>query len=308
MKWVEALKEGDIIDVVAPGFRSSSKELQDGLKFLKEWGFRPRFSKNIFGPSKLFANSDEQRLSQLKAALTAKDSKAVWCLRGGYGSIRLLEDLRKIKKPSRAKFFLGYSDITSVHEFLLSDWKWVTYHSPVLDRLGKYNLPEKEVRELRAVLMGDQVDVEFNNLKVLYAPKKSFSMKGEVHGGNMTVLQSSMGTPFQMKSHKGFVFFEDIGERPHRVDRMITQMSLSGAFDQTKAILLGDFLVSDKKEQRDIFQDVWMRFAIARKIPVLMHMPVGHGERQRILPLGTAARLEVAKGKGHLTVLTGVNS
>lgn len=307
MKWVEALKEGDIIDVAAPGFRSPNKELQDGLKFLKEWGFRPRVSKNIFGPSKLFSNSDEQRFAQLKAALTAKDSKAVWCLRGGYGSIRLLEDLRKIKKPSRSKFFLGYSDITSVHEFLLSDWKWVTYHSPVLDRLGKKNLPEKDVRELRAVLMGDQIDVEFNNLKVLYSPKKSFSMKGEVHGGNMTVLQSSMGTAFQMKSHKGFVFFEDIGERPHRVDRMITQMSLAGVFDQTKAILLGDFLVSDKKEQRDIFQDVWMRFAIARKIPVLMHMPVGHGERQRILPLGTAAKLDVNAGKGHLTVLTGVN-
>ena len=307
MKWVDALKEGDIVDVVAPGFRSSNKELKDGIRFLKEWGLRPRVSKNIFGASKLFANSDEQRLLQLKKAFSAKDSKAVWCLRGGYGCIRLLEGLRKMKKPSQSKFLLGYSDITSLHEFLLSDWKWVTYHSPVLDRLSKHNLPEKDVNELRQVLLGEKVDVEFNNLKVLYAPKKKFSMTGEVHGGNMTVLQSSMGTPFQMKSHKGFIFFEDIGERPHRVDRMITQMSLAGTFDQTKAILLGDFLVSDKKEHKDIFQDVWMRFARERKIPVIMNMPVGHGGRQKLLPLGTSARLEVGVGKAHLTVLTGVN-
>ncbi len=307
MKWVDALKQGDIIDVVAPGFRSSSKELQDGIRFLKVWGFRPRVSKKIFGPSKLFANSDEQRFLQLKQALSAKDSKAVWCLRGGYGCIRLLEDLKKMKKPAEAKFLLGYSDITSLHEFLVSDWKWVSFHSPVLDRLGKKNLPEKYVHELREVLFGEKVDIEFNGLKVLYAPKKNFSLKGEVHGGNMTVLQSSMGTDFQMKSHKGFVFFEDIGERPHRVDRMITQMSLAGAFDNTKAILLGDFLVSDKKEQRDIFQDVWMRFAQEKQLPVMMGMPVGHGEKQRVLPLGTLARLNVSGGRADLTVLTGVN-
>lgn len=307
MKWVDALKQGDIIDIVAPGFRSSSKELQDGIRFLKEWGFHPRVSKNIFGSSRLFANSDEQRFLQLKQALSAKDSKAVWCLRGGYGSIRLLEDLKRMKKPAHAKFLLGYSDITSLHEFLVSDWKWVSFHSPVLDRLGKKNLPTKDVAELQRVLLGEQVSVEFTNLKVLSSPKTKFSMKGEIHGGNMTVLQSSMGTEFQMRSHKGFVFFEDIGERPHRVDRMIAQMSLAGAFDQTKAILLGDFLVSDKKEQKDIFTDVWMRFARERKIPVIMHMPVGHSEKQRVLPLGTISRLEASNGKAHLTVLTGVN-
>lgn len=307
MKWVDALQEGDIIDVVAPGFRCSTKEFKDGIKFLKEWGFRPRVSKKIFGPSKLFSNSDEQRFLQLKAALSAKDSKAVWCLRGGYGSIRLLEDLKKMKRPTQSKFLLGYSDITSLHEFLLSDWKWVAFHSPLLDRLGRKEFSTKETKELKQILLGEKVDVEFNNLKVLFSPKKRFSMKGEVHGGNMTVLQSSMGTEFQMKSHKGFVFFEDIGERPHRVDRMIVQMSLSGAFDNTKAILLGDFLVSKKFEQNNIFHDVWIRFAKERKIPVIMNMPVGHGERQKLLPLGTPARLDVSGGKAHLVVSTGVN-
>ena len=307
MKWVESLNEGDIIDVVAPGFRCSQKEFRDGVKFLKDWGFRPRVPRDLFGTSKLFSNSDEKRFAHLKRAFNAKDSKAIWCLRGGYGSLRLLEDLRKMRKPGQAKWLLGYSDITSIHEFLLSDWKWVSFHSPLLDRLGRREFSAQETRELKQILTGEKVDVEFTHLKVLYSPKKTFSMKGEVHGGNMTVLQSSMGTPFQMRSHKGFVFFEDIGERPHRVDRMITQMSLAGAFDQTRAILLGDFLVSDKTEQKNIFHDVWMRFAQERRIPVLMNMPVGHGSRQKLLPLGTPSRLDVKAGRGQLRVLTGVN-
>lgn len=306
MVQVAALKDGDVIDVVAPGFRCSQKELQDGVRFLMEWGFVPRVPHDLFGPSKLFSNTDSKRLKHLQKAFYAKDSKAIWCLRGGYGSIRLLEDLKKMRKPSQAKWLLGYSDITSLHEFAMSRWGWVTFHSPLLDRLGRGEFSAQETKELKQFLLGKKTKVEFDGLKVLYAPKSKAKLSGVIHGGNMTVLQSSLGTDFQMRRHSGFLFFEDVGERPHRVDRMITQMSLAGVFDKTKAILLGDFLVSDKTEQKNIFYDVWMRFAQEKKIPVIMNMPVGHGVRQRLLPLGTMSTLEMAQGKAILQVSSGV--
>lgn len=307
MRFVRALQEGDIVDVVAPGFRCSTKELKDGIRFLKAWGFRPRVPRDLFGSSQLFSNSDEKRSLQLRRALAAKDSKAIWCLRGGYGSIRLLEDLKRMKKPSMAKMLLGYSDISSIHEFLLSDWKWVTFHSPLLDRLGRKEFSSKEEKDLHQFVLGEVPVLEYSGLKVLYSPQSKAKIRGEIHGGNFTVMQSSMGTPFQMKSHKGLVFFEDVGERPHRVDRALMQMSLSGAFDHTKAILLGDFLVAKKFEQKNIFNDVWMRFARDKKIPVIMNMPIGHGVKQRLLPLGTKASLEIGQGKAHLEVLSGVH-
>lgn len=307
MKYVDPLQEGDIVDIVAPSFRCTAKEFHGAVRFLKQWGFKPRVPKDIFGKSVLFSNTDEKRFQHLKKAFEAKDSKAIWCLRGGYGAIRLLESLDKMRVPKKAKWLLGYSDITSLHEFLLSNWKWVTFHSPLLDRLGQNEFNEKEKREIKNILTGKTELIEFDKLKVLYTPKKKFKMTGEVHGGNLTVLQSSMGTPFQMKSHKGFIFFEDIGERPHRVDRMLTQMSLSGVFDNTKAILLGDFMLSNKIEHKEIFEDVFMRFAIERKLPVIYNMPCGHDQRQRLLPLGTDSVLEVSGGRGTLIVESGVH-
>ena len=119
MKAWQGLKQGDVVDLVAPGFRSGQEELRSAEEFIRSWGLVPRVPQGIFGDDVLSSNSDEARFQMLKSALTAPDSRAVWCLRGGYGSIRLLPDLLKLKKPAGdAKLFLALSDITSIHLFL----------------------------------------------------------------------------------------------------------------------------------------------------------------------------------------------
>jgi muramoyltetrapeptide carboxypeptidase len=124
------IKPGDIIDLVAPGFGPTPKEIRGAVKFLREWGLNPRVPVDLLGPDILCSNSDEKRFHFLRKALFAKDSKAIWCLRGGYGANRLLPYLQRLKSPASNKVLIGYSDVTTVHLFLNQQWGWNTIHGP----------------------------------------------------------------------------------------------------------------------------------------------------------------------------------
>ena len=136
----------------APGFAAKRSEIAKAIKKIKSWGLKPRIPQDLIGKDILCANTDAVRFRHLKNALTAKDSKVIWCLRGGYGSIRLLPQLNKLKKPKHKKIILGYSDITSLHAFVMSRWKWEVLHGPLVDSLVENRtLPEHE-QLLRDVL------------------------------------------------------------------------------------------------------------------------------------------------------------
>jgi muramoyltetrapeptide carboxypeptidase len=258
-------------------------------------------SAKIFGRSKLFAQSDEERLKQLKAALLAKDSDAIWCARGGYGSLRLLPELAKLKRPKKFKWLLGYSDITTLHLFLNSKWGWPTLHSPNLDRFGRGAALMQEVIELNSILFNQEVYLAHKLTPLNAAAKKKTTLKGSIVGGNMACLQASFGTPWGMAPQKRILFFEDISERPHRMDRMFTQMGQAGLFNKAQAVVFGDMTGLSNMDERLLWNDVIARFAASQKIPVLRGVRAGHGKLQRTIPfltdatlhLGTAAKLEM---------------
>jgi muramoyltetrapeptide carboxypeptidase len=301
------LRSGDIVDVIAPASGCSRSDLNNGLRAIRELGFVPRASKHILKKSLLFANSDEQRLAQLKAAIFAKDSRMIWCLRGGYGTLRLLPEMAGWKRPAQAKIFMGYSDITTLHTFFHQQWNWPTFHGPVVERLGRGGLTARELKEALAVIGGSSSEVEFSGLKALNgAARKARMIRGPLVGGNMAVLQSGLGTPYALNPRGKILFFEDINERPHRVDRMLTQMSQAGWFAHCRAVVLGNFLLSEAADRRGVWQDVIPRFARTLKVPLVAGLAVGHGERQqRTLPLNTLAHLTLGS-RPNLVVSTEV--
>ncbi len=128
------LAPGDLIDVVAPGFRCSREQLDHGIAFLRQRGLKPRVPAELFGADLLCANTDAQRFAQLRKALYARDSRAVWCVRGGYGAIRIIERLQALKPPAKPKLLIGYSDATTLHQLLNLFWGWPSLHGPLLDR------------------------------------------------------------------------------------------------------------------------------------------------------------------------------
>src|SRR3984885_13844692 len=144
---VPLLARGDVVDVVAPGFRSPPEQLELGIAFLERLGLIPRVPPNLFGEDLLCANTDARRFAQLRRALYARDSRAVWCVRGGYGALRIIERLQALKPPARSKLLIGYSDATTLHQLLNLFWGWPSLHGPLLDRLGSTDVREDERAE-----------------------------------------------------------------------------------------------------------------------------------------------------------------
>jgi len=285
------LEPGDIVEVVAPGFRCSDESLAAGVEFLRKLGLVPRLPRTIFGADLLCANSDARRLGHLKRALEAPDSTCVWCIRAGYGAIRLVDELLACGPPPRRKLFVGYSDATTLHFLLNQHWGWPSLHGPLLDRLGAGLASAEEIAELRAVLLGGQRRVIFEHLTPLNAAaRERRTVSSRVFGGNLTVLQTTLGTRLQ-RNPRQILFLEDVGERGYRVDRMLQHLSQAGALRNVRAVVFGAFIGGREADGKDLVPAVLERFAREQRIPVLMGLPAGHGERQRPLFFNTPAEL-----------------
>jgi muramoyltetrapeptide carboxypeptidase len=297
------LKTGDIVDIVAPGSSCSKEIFESAVIWLKAQGFVPRFPNDIFDPEFFVSNSDEKRLKYFIDALRNKESKAVWCLRGGYGSIRLVPELLKIKKLPRQKLFIGYSDMTTLHLWLNQKMNWPTIHGPLLDRCGQNQLSEQNKNELLSLLAGQKNEIYFSDLKPLNlsARKKNLKLSGRIFGGNLSVFCSSLGTALQPQVQNDFLFFEDIGERGYRIDKMLNQISQSGLFKKCKAVFLGDFILGDESNGENHVWYALEKFFEKSKVPVFSGLQSGHAQIQRPLILNGKATLTCGKDLRLLT-------
>ncbi len=306
MRFWEALKPGDIVDLVAPGFAISNEDLQGAMQFVRSWGLEPRLPKKIFANDVLCSNTDQVRWSYLKKALTADDSCVIWCLRGGYGSIRLLPDLAKLKRPKHTKLVIGISDVTSLSVFLKQNWGWPVLHGPLLDRLGKGAATPEHLQELKKILFGEVSEISFENLTPLNgAARRRGKLEAMVTGGNLITLQSTLALPWQWQTKEQILFFEDIGERGYRIDRVLTHFAQIGLFKNCKAIVFGDFTGGNEPKGHNLVWQVVERFASEMKVPVLKGIESGHDVVQRPLPLGCPAVLQCGP-KPKLICHTGV--
>lgn len=300
------LQQNDIVDIVAPGYATTLEELQDGIDFLNDWKLSPRISAKILGDHFLHAEEDEVRFASLKAAILADDSKVIWSLRGGYGSNRLLPYLAKMKKPRQKKLLIGISDISSLHTFLTQEWGWVTLHGPLVDRLGRGLVSSRHEKELKNILWGKADHIEFKGLKPMNAAAKAVqALESTVTGGNLTVLQSTLGTPWQLKTKGKLLFLEDLGERGYRIDRMLEHFRQCGLFKGCHGIILGDFIGGQEPKGGSKIPEVLDRWAQDLKIPMFKGLEAGHAEIQRPVPFNTDCKLVKHNSTYRLSISTG---
>jgi len=289
----EPLKKGDVVEIVAPASRCSEQELKSAIATVESLGLVPRCSDEIFSNRHpIFSNTDEERFRFLKQALYHKDSKAIWCLRGGYGSIRILPYLAKLKKPKKVKILIGLSDISILHNFLNQKWSWPTLHAPMLGTFSERTTEEQN--EIIDVIFGRTEQLEFQQLipmnKAAHGKKQ---IVGPLTGGNLMTVQSSQGTPWAFHAKNAIVFLEEINERGYRIDRLFVSLIQSGYFKKSKAVILGDFLGGDEPDGQNFVADVLNLFASEIKIPVLRGLPSGHGALRRTVPFATKAKLDL---------------
>lgn len=305
MKW-PVLRGGDLVDVVAPGSASQPQVVEAALNYLKSLGLVGRFpAESMTSAVPFHSNSDLNRFLFLKKALLAKDSKAVWCLRGGYGALRLIPFFEKIKKPARSKLLIGYSDITSLHLQLNQKWKWPSLHGPLLENSRAGRIDPRDLDELSAALFGKVTSIQDELFALNSAALKLKKTKSSLTGGNLTVLASHAGTSLAMKAKGKIVILEDLGERGYRVDRFLEQLRQSQAFSGAVAIVFGDFLKGEEADGQDLAPLAIERFAREVKIPCFQGIKAGHGVRNRPWFFATKAQI-VGGASPQLIVDTGV--
>lgn len=305
-KSIPALQKGDLVDIISPGSSSRLDDVKLAVELLTSWGLFVRLPEETFEEHPFHSNEDLIRLRLFKKAMTSKDSQAVWCLRGGYGANRLIPELLKMKTPVRTKLLIGYSDITSLLLLLTQKWKWTSFHGPLLESLISGRLPAQQVEECRQVLFGEKAQLQYPLLPLNKAAQKLKKTQAALIGGNLVVLQSSLGTPLALKTTGKILFLEEIGERGYRVDRMLEQLAQSGSLKGCQAILFGDFLGGDEKDQTNFVKYAIERFALQTKIPCFDGFEIGHGSKNRLVPLGPRATL-CGGNAAFLQVSAGVN-
>lgn len=291
------LQKNDIVDIIAPASHSPTHKLEDGIEWVEKIGLIPRVPEDIIKTDVFFAAPLEIQLEHLKSALYS-DSRAIWCLRGGYGSMRLVPHLLKLRPPKKPKLFVGFSDITSLHLFLNQNWKWPTIHGRTISQMHPdfANTPDR--RFLRDVVFGKETEKTFKKLIPLndHALKEK-TIKGSITGGNLRIIQSSLGTSWELKAKGNILFIEDVGERGYSVDRMLEQMIQAKIIDKgIKAVIFGDFTESLEKDGKDLTGVAIQRFADKVPYPVLKGLPAGHGhELNYPVPFNTTNILKLGK-------------
>lgn len=247
---------------------------------------------SLFSPPDLrFSNSDEVRFMQLAHALHNDDCALIWCLRGGYGSVKLLKRLKEINEPQSVKVFIGFSDITILHAFLNKRWSWPTLHFGMPGALQDVMRRDDTIRDLQQVIFGEVQELVFKLEKVNSEDFCSKELIGITSGGNIVNFARIFGTEFQVDFSNKIFIFEEVGEEARWLDGFLEQFELIHGFENITAVVFGTISPLEKKELFDI---VIAEFEGRVTIPVFKMFPedtIGHGEINRVLPLGTQATI-----------------
>ena len=283
------LKKNALVEIVSPASGCTKERIRNGISALTSWGLSTRVWMIEENTHPFHSDEDEYRLFSLTEAINQKDSQVIWAQRGGYGAQRLIPGLLKLKKPKNKKVFIGYSDMTILHLFFYQKWGWKTLHAPMLSTFSNKDFSKKDLAELKSLLFSKKTfkfKTKLTALNEVAKKSKSKNLKGELLGGNLSVFQMAVGTEIHPKTKGKILFFEDIGERGYRIDRLLNHLEQAGVFKDVVAVIFGEFSDALEKSGDDYSSFSLVRFAHRQKFPVFELREFGHGDRNRPLIIG----------------------
>jgi muramoyltetrapeptide carboxypeptidase len=294
-----AVVRGDRLAVVAPASSFKREEFDQGLDELRRLGFDPVFDETVFARTGYVAGAPEVRAAAIRRALRDPAIAGIIGVRGGYGSVQILPLLDRAEVRAARKPFIGYSDLTSVLNFFTGSCDMVAFHGPMLaGRLGLGESGYDRASLISAVCerspMGELAPAGLETLRRGEAV-------GPLLGGTVTQLLGSLGTPYAFAPPQGYVlFFEEVSERPYRLDRMVTQLQQSGLLARASAVVIGELLRCDEPSGDPTGRGVMADLLGGFPGPVVIGFPSGHTAAPAVtLPLGVACRV-IAGGRPRL--------
>jgi muramoyltetrapeptide carboxypeptidase len=292
-----SLNVGETIGIVAPAWSFDEASFTAGVEKLNSLGFMVKYDPSIFSRYWSMAGLDRRRAEQINTMFANKEVKAILCANAGYGSIRTLPYLDKRIIRKNPKVFVGYSDITILLSYLRSIGRMVVFHGPVL--AGEiYEGMNSETLDslLRAVVDTSPIGaIESHSLKSIKPGRAS----GVLVGGNLSMIISSLGTPYEIDTKNKILFLEDIDETLETIDNHFMQLKLAGKLKSIKAIILGQMVgCRDTSGNGFTVADIINDICDIRDMPVVHGFPSGHrhGEGPNItLPFGIGVTVDADK-------------
>ena len=296
------LRPGDRIAIVAPASSFLREEFDKGVAEIQRLGFEPIFEESVFAQHGGYLSGEGRvRAEAFLNAWRDPSVRALIAVRGGYGSVHLLPFLDKEDLRQTPKAFVGYSDLTTVLTYLTGQCGIVSFHGPMLDRRLGRGMDAYDRGSFIAALTSTEPLGELGVSQLETFNKGEAA--GVLAGGTLAQLVASLGTPYAFNPPQGHVLFlEDVGERPFRLDRMVTQLSLAGILNRASAIVLGDFVDCDEPSGELAAKSVLSGLLKEFDGPVVYGFPSGHTRGPLVtLPFGVRARV-VANGNPRVII------
>jgi len=280
------LEAGDTIGMIAPASPADLSKVERAIKHLKVMGYKVKAGKSVYSSRGYLAGRDELRAFDINNMFADDEVSAVFCLRGGYGSQRILDmvDFQIIR--NNPKIFMGYSDITALLNAIYQKCNLITFHGPMGGDFAG-GLEKYTKRAMKNALESIDPIGELPNPEMpeVVAEGKG---KGALVGGNLSIVAASLGTPYEIDTQGKILLLEDVFEEPYSVDRMLTQLRLAGKLRDAEGIVLGDWGNSEPEEPEkslsleEVFEDIFRDIGK----PVLKGLKIGHCKPNITVPIG----------------------
>ncbi len=295
MKIPEFLKPGDKIRIVSPAGKVKKEFVIPAVEWLTQKGFKVELGKHVFADHFQFAGTDKQRLEDLQTAFDDAETAAIMCSRGGYGTVRIINQLKCDNFKKYPKWLVGFSDITILHT-CINNLGVATIHG-VMPRhfLDENKTPSENLESLMQLLQGEKVQYTLTSEK----NNKPGNAVGELVGGNLSIISSMLGTKYEIDTFGKILFLEDVDEFLYHTDRIIHQLKLSGKLDNLAGLVIGDF--TDMKDNESPFgklvHEIISEAVEEFDYPVCFGFPAGHDKKNLALAFGRKWELDVSEQK-----------
>ena len=287
------LKNGDKIALIATARKISMPEIEDSIKVFNNWGLEVVLGQNIFKENNQFAGNDKERVEDFQLMLDDDSVKAIICVRGGYGSVRIIDNINFSNFLKKPKWICGYSDITVFHSHINKNFGIETMHSVMPINFSNKKITKETFETFKAALFGEEISYRLET--------SDFSRRGfceaEIVGGNLSILYSLIGTKSDISTEGKILFIEDLDEFLYHVDRMIMNLKRAGKLNNLAGLIVGgmsemnDNEIPFGKTAKEIISEAVSEY----NYPVCFDFPAGHKNDNRTLILGRKVKLEINK-------------
>ena len=291
------LQPGDTIYITAPAKAIEESVVLEAKKTLETWGLIVRVAPHCLGRAAYFSGTDAERLADFQHGLDDPSIKAILCARGGYGCVRIVEELNWTAFQQNPKWIVGFSDVTVFHQ-KINQLGVESIHGIMPLGFTEGSMEAKET--LHKALFGESIILEASPVK----ENCMGTAKGSLIGGNMTIIYSLIGTELSYTFKNKILFIEDIGEHIYKVDRMLHAFKLAGIFNQISGLILGGFT---EMEDTDVpfgktIEELISEQVVNLGIPVAFNVPIGHIPDNQAVVVGRTVTLTVTQTKSTLLI------